>query len=95
MNEAPIVARRTVRVNNAKGVHARPSAQIVKAAQSYDADIVIRHGDQTASAASILDVMMLAACAGCDVEITAEGPDADAAIETIAALFGDRFGEET
>ncbi len=84
---------RRVRVHNAKGVHARPSAKIVKLVEGYDAEVWIQRGDTRANAGSILDVMMLAACEGCELELSAEGPEAPQALAAVAELFEGRFGE--
>jgi len=45
------------------------------------------------NAKSIMGVMMLAAECGAQVTIRADGPDAEAAIDAIAALIASRFGE--
>ena len=42
---------------------------------------------------TIMGLMLLAAGPGCHIEVTAEGPDADAALDAVAALLDDKFGE--
>ena len=88
-------ARRTVDVCNARGLHARASAKFVKLAAQYDAEIRVSKDGQTVDAQSIMGLMMLAAGPGCALDITAEGPDAEAAAEALAALVSGRFDEES
>ena len=51
-------------------------------------------GEQTVSGLSIMGLMMLAATPGSDVDLIADGPDADAVIEALVALISDRFDED-
>lgn len=84
---------RAVEVVNEAGIHARPAAEIVKAAAKFRSDIVIVRDDMEVDAKSIMGVMMLAAECGATITIRAEGDDADAALETIALLIANKFGE--
>ncbi len=84
---------RTVRVVNRKGLHARPSGMVSRLACLYDAKVVVSHGGHTADARSIMDLLLLIAPMGSDLVIEAQGPDADSAVEAIAALIGSGFGE--
>lgn len=93
MSSASGVATRRVRILNAKGLHARPAAAVSRAAQGYDAAVTLSHGSETADARSIMDLLLLVAVPGSEVEIRAEGADADAAVEAVAQLFNDGFGE--
>ena len=88
------LVRRTVEIINERGLHARASAKFVKAAAPFDAEITVSRDDHTVNAQSIMGLMMLAAGPGSFIEIEAEGPDAEAAIETLARLIADRFEEE-
>ena len=92
MRRAPVSC--TVEVVNARGLHARASAKFVKAAAQYDADIRVTREGQTVDAQSIMGLMMLGAGPGSTLEITAEGPDASAAVESLRQLIADRFDEE-
>jgi phosphocarrier protein HPr len=87
------MAERTVTILNKNGLHARPAAEIVKAAAKFSSDIVIVRDDLEVNGKSIMGVMMLAAECGSEVVIRADGADAEAAIEAIAALIAARFGE--
>lgn len=88
-------ARRTAEVCNTRGLHARASAKFVKLAAQYQAEVRVTKDGQTVDAQSIMGLMMLAAGPGCELEIEAEGQDADAAVEALAALVACRFDEES
>jgi phosphocarrier protein len=83
-----------VRIKNKRGLHARASAKIVEAAARFQSEIMVIKDGQAVNARSIMGLMMLAASLGSDVEITAEGPDADEAMTAIIALAEAKFGEE-
>jgi phosphocarrier protein HPr len=84
---------RAVEVVNEAGIHARPAAEIVKAAAKFKSEIVIIKDDLEVNAKSIMGVMMLAAECGATVVIRAEGDDADPAINALANLIASKFGE--
>lgn len=87
-------AARSVDIVNKRGLHARASAKFVRAASEFDAEVRVSKDGQTVDARSIMGLMMLAAGPGCCIEITAEGPQADEAVEALAALVAGRFDEE-
>ncbi len=84
---------RAVQVVNSNGIHARPAAEIVKTAGRFKADITIARDDLEVNAKSIMGVMMLAAEFGSTVHLRAEGEDADGALEALASLIANKFGE--
>lgn len=85
---------KTVGICNERGLHARASAKFVKAASGFDSDIKVTKDGTTVDARSIMGLLMLGAGPGCDIEIAARGADAQAAVETLAALVECRFDEE-
>ena len=85
---------RTVPIINERGLHARASAKFVKLATSFDAEITVQREGQTVDARSIMGLLMLAAGIGASIEITADGPEAAAALEALCDLVGKRFEEE-
>ena len=85
---------REVEIINERGLHARASAKFVKTAAQFDAEVRVSRDGQTVDAQSIMGLMMLAAGIGTVIEITAEGPDAETAVETLVQLINDRFHEE-
>lgn len=90
----PRRAARTVEIVNERGLHARASAKFVKTAAQFEAEVKVSRDGQTVDAQSIMGLMMLAAGIGSTVEITAEGADAEAALEALSQLISDRFHEE-
>jgi phosphocarrier protein HPr len=87
-------ARGAVEIVNERGLHARASAKFVKTAGEFDAEIKVTRDGQTVDAQSIMGLMMLGAGPGSTLEIAAEGPDAEAAVEALIRLVSDRFDEE-
>lgn len=84
---------RSVQIVNEAGIHARPAAEIVKTAARFKAEITIIKDGLDVNAKSIMGVMMLAAECGSTVVIHADGEDAQAAIDAIAAVIAAGFGE--
>jgi phosphocarrier protein len=85
---------RSLLIRNKRGLHARASAQFVKLAESYDAEIAVTRGEQTVGGTSIMGLMMLAALPGCKIEVSASGPQAQEALDAVCALVADGFGED-
>ena len=81
----------TVTIINKLGLHARPAMQFVDVANQFKSGIKVWKGDQCVDGKSIMQMMMLAAVAGTQLSIVAEGDDAGAALERIVL---ERFGEE-
>jgi len=86
--------RRTLTICNQRGLHARASRKLAELALSFEASIQVRREDETADATSLMDLMMLGAGIGSEIDVSAEGPDAEAALAAIAALVEGKFGEE-
>lgn len=86
--------RRTVEICNERGLHARASAKFVKAASGFESEVKVTRDGTTVDARSIMGLLMLGAGPGCSIEIEAEGPDAEAALEALTALVECRFDEE-
>ena len=80
-------------VTNKLGIHARPAAQFVKTASTFSCDIQVEKDDEQADGKSIMGLMMLAAGHGSILTITADGDDADTALETLGALIARNFEE--
>jgi phosphotransferase system HPr (HPr) family protein len=80
------VPERTVTVGPEEGLHARPAARFVKAAKGFAAEIVVIKADREANAKSQLAVMKLGARHGDEIVIRAEGEDAPAALDELAAI---------
>jgi len=80
-------------ISNKLGLHARPSAQLTKAASQFAAEVWIAKNGRRVNAKSIMGVMMLAAGQGSIVVVDADGPDENEAVEAIGALIQTNFGE--
>jgi len=91
---AAATARRIVTICNQKGLHARAAARFVKAAHEFDAEIWVRKNGTIVSGRSIMGLMMLAAASGAELQISAAGPEADSAVETLARLVECKFDED-
>jgi phosphocarrier protein len=89
---APTTERQATIVNPL-GLHARPAAQLVRLASSFDAEIVVGKDGLEVNAKSIMGVMMLAAECGSEITIRATGTDAELAAQTLADLVAGGFGE--
>jgi phosphotransferase system HPr (HPr) family protein len=83
-------ARREVVIGAREGLHARPASRLVEAAGRFESSIELVHEGRRVSAKKILDVLVLGAPAGSRVVVEAEGPDAQAAADAVAALLADR-----
>jgi len=87
-------AEKKLKIRNKFGLHARPAAQLVQTATRYESNIFIEKGSTKINAKSIMGVLMLAAAQGTVLTVTADGPDAEAAIGEIERLLEKGFGEE-
>jgi len=66
----------------------------VKTASGFESEVRVTRDGTTVDARSIMGLLMLGAGLGCDIEISAEGPDAEAALAALVALVDRRFDEE-
>jgi phosphocarrier protein HPr len=87
----PKIARGTFVIVNDKGLHTRPSTELVKCATSFKSQVNLTCQQETANAKSLLGILMLAASRGTKIEIEAIGEDADEAVETILKLAQNKF----
>lgn len=85
-----------VTIANRLGLHARPAMIFVEVASRFDTDISIRRTDQSeqVDGKSIMQLMMLAATQGTELEIVAQGPEAQIAIDELVQLVKSNFNEE-
>lgn len=86
--------RREVKILNRLGLHARAAARFVHTAADYQARVTAGRDGHVMDGESILGILLLGASRGTTIEITAEGPDEEAAIEALVALVEGRFGED-
>lgn len=88
-----MMIERSVQIVNRNGLHARPAAELVKTAAKFKSEITIVRDDLEVNGKSIMGVMMLAAELGATLTIRANGPDAQQAVDAIAELIAQKFGE--
>jgi len=87
-------AQRELVVTNKLGIHARPAALFVKAANHYSSNILVKKDGEEINGKSIMGLMMLAAGPGSKVILHVKGADAPAAIAELEALVKRKFDEE-
>jgi phosphocarrier protein HPr len=87
------MVRREVVIANKLGFHARAAARFVQLASGFASDIKVGRNGKEVNGKSIMGVMMLAAAQGTAIEIMASGQDEDEAVQSLAALVVNRFGE--
>ena len=85
---------RDCRISNKLGLHARASARLTQLAAQYHCEVWMSRAGRRVNAKSIMGVMMLAAGKGTTVTVETAGPDEVEALNSIAALIDDRFGED-
>jgi phosphocarrier protein HPr len=85
---------RSAELVNQRGLHARASAAFAREASRFNAKLTVRYDGMSASAASIMDLLMLGARVGQVIEIDAEGPQAREALEAVCELIERRFDEK-
>ncbi len=85
--------RAEAEIVNRLGMHARAAAALLDTVSRFDARVRLEKGGREADAASIMELLMLEAPRGTVVTVTAEGPEAEAALEATLELIRNRFGE--
>ncbi len=78
-------------VLNEKGLHTRPSTELVRCTSGFKAQITLIYQGLTVNAKSLLGILMLAAGKGAKIEVEAEGPDAEEALSALIALSEQKF----
>lgn len=79
---------------NELGLHARPAMLLVQAISRLNCTVQIEKEGLEADAKSIMGVLTLAAEQGSQILVRAKGPDSEKAIDAIAKLIEDKFGED-
>ena len=85
--------QREVEIVNKLGLHARASAKLTQLAGKFPCEVMLSRNGRKVNAKSIMGVMMLAANKGSKVILETDGAEETQAIEALAALIADRFGE--
>ena len=82
-----MTATQTAIVADPLGLHARPAADFVAQARSYESELVLTSGEKSGNCKSLLGVLKLGIGSGSEVRITATGSDEDAAVEALSAFL--------
>ncbi len=85
---------RELKIQNQYGIHARPAALFVKTASRYDCDITVEKDGNAVSGKSIMGLMTLEASFGTVLKVSADGPDAEEALDELQALIDGKFDED-
>lgn len=85
--------QRELEIVNKLGLHARASAKLTQLAAKFQSEVHLARNGRRVNAKSIMGVMMLAAGKGAKVTLETAGPDENEAMDAIAALVADCFGE--
>jgi phosphocarrier protein HPr len=80
-------------IQNALGLHARAATKLVQLASRFPCEITVSREDQTANAKSVMGVLLLCACKGVSLDVSARGERADECVTAIGELIAGRFGE--
>ncbi len=84
---------REIEIVNRLGLHARAAAKLVHLASAFACRVSVLLAGEEVDAKSILGLLLLAAPQGARLGLRCDGPDEKAAVDAIAALFAERFGE--
>lgn len=91
VNACTSTARGFFIIINDKGLHTRPSTELVKCATSFRAQIKLYYQDLVVNGKSLLGILTLAAACGSRIEIEAVGEDATEAVATLIELARNKF----
>ncbi len=85
----------TFEIINERGLHARAATKLVQLAGRFPCQVSVTGPDgQSANAKSVMGVLLLCGSQGTVIDVNAQGPQAQAAVDAIGKLIADRFGEE-
>jgi phosphocarrier protein HPr len=87
------VIRRSLRIRNRLGLHARAAARFVHTASRFRSQVTASRNGRTMDGKSILGILLLAAPQGTEIELAVDGPDEAEAMAALEALVADGFGE--
>jgi len=87
-------AEKKVEITNKVGLHIRPASLLVEAAQKFKSKIWIEKDGKKVDGKSVTSLLLISAEKGSKINIKAEGIDAPEAVETLANIVKNKFGEE-
>ena len=85
--------KQEIKIINKLGPHARASSKFTQTAAQFSSEVWVTRKDRRVNGKSIMGLMMLAAAQGATIELETEGTDEAAAMQALADLINDYFGE--
>lgn len=82
---------RTATIQNAQGIHCRPSAVIVKAFMNYPGRILLRNRNGACDVSSVMQILSLELRQGSQVTVEVEGENEEQAADQLVALLEKHF----
>lgn len=83
-----------VTINNRLGFHARPATAFAQTAMEFQCNVLVKGPDEEIDGKSVMQILMLGATQGTELEICTEGPDAEQCLKKLCDLVNEGFGEE-
>jgi len=87
------IAEKKLLIQNELGLHARAATKLVQLATKYPCEVTVTKDGHEVNGKSIMGVLMLVASKGTTVVVRAKGDKAQEAVDAIAKLIDDKFGE--
>lgn len=85
--------KKTLKIDNELGLHARSAAKIVALTNQYKAELFLKRDEQEVDGSSILSILTLACPKGTEIEARVVGEDSEALMKALGELFTHKFGE--
>ena len=85
--------KKEIEIINKLGLHARASSKFTQLASQFQCEVWVTRKERRINGKSIMGLMMLAAAQGATIELETEGTDEAAAMQALADLINDYFGE--
>lgn len=85
--------RRTFKIKNKLGLHARPAAIFVQTTSQFKSKVKVVKDNLEVDGKSIMGILMLAIEQGSEIEVIFEGEDEDAASRKLQELVQRKFDE--
>lgn len=85
---------KTLLIVNKLGLHARAATQLAILVNQFEAEVTVKQGVKSASAASVLGLMMLESYQGREIQVISEGTEAEAAMAAVETLIAEKFNEQ-
>ncbi|MBO6514550.1 MAG: HPr family phosphocarrier protein [Phycisphaerales bacterium] len=79
---------------NRYGLHARPATDFATAAGQFVSEVRVRANEEDADGKSIMDLMLLAATKGTQIELVCKGKDAKACLDHLSDMIRRGFDED-